>query len=145
MKGLDISDVVTPLDALAESAMRGGIPVLAIGDGGNEAGMGLLYDSLIEVLPDHYARCISKVPSDVCLPVDVSNWGGYALAALLSSFYRRWLGLDEGEEEEMLRALLEAGAVDGVSGAADMSVDGVPPGELNKVSLAIRSWYLRSL
>ncbi|MDR3265195.1 MAG: DUF4392 domain-containing protein, partial [Synergistaceae bacterium] len=87
MRGVDISDVVAPLDDLAEIAGGRGVPVLSIGDGGNEAGMGALYDSLLEALPSRYAGCISKVPSRVCLPVDVSNWGGYALAALLSSFY----------------------------------------------------------
>lgn len=140
MKGVDISDVVAPLDDAAEAAMRQGLPVLAIGDGGNEAGMGLLYDGLAELMP-HYASCLSGIPSHVCLPVDISNWGGYALAAVLSSFYRRWVGLDENEEVTMLKALLDAGAVDGVTGSADMSVDGVASAELETVALAIRNWY----
>jgi hypothetical protein len=143
MKGEDIGDVVIPLDDLAEPAEGRGVPVLSIGDGGNEAGMGALYDSLLQILPG-YARCISRVPSRVCLPVDVSNWGGYALAALLSSHYRRWLGACENEEATMLRALLDAGAVDGISGVADMSVDGISLVDLDRISLAIRNWYLGS-
>ncbi|MDR1732648.1 MAG: DUF4392 domain-containing protein [Synergistaceae bacterium] len=144
MKGVDISDVVAPLDDLAESASERGIPVLSIGDGGNEAGMGALYDPLKALLPD-FSICISKVPSNVCLPVDVSNWGGYALAALLSVFYHRWLGLDENEEDKMLQALLKAGAVDGILGLANPSVDGISLPELNEVSLAIKNWYFGSL
>lgn len=143
MKGTDISDVVVPLDDAVEPAMRRGASVLGIGDGGNEAGMGLLYDEMASLMP-HYAPSLSRVPSHVCLPVDLSNWGGYALSAVLSCFYRRWMGLNENEEALMLNALLKAGAVDGVSGAADASVDGVSSDELDEISSAIRSWYFGS-
>ncbi len=140
MKGEDIGSVVVPLDELASMALDSGIPVLGIGDGGNEAGMGLLYEPLARLLP-HYAPFLSRVPSTVCLPVDVSNWGGYALAALLSVSFGRWSGLNEGEEERMLEALRAQGAVDGVSGRGDRSVDGFALSELTRVSSRLRSWY----
>jgi hypothetical protein len=146
MKGVDIGDAVVPLDRAAEIALRNGIPVLGIGDGGNEAGMGVLYDALAELLP-HYASCLSRVPASVCLPVDISNWGAYALAAVLSRSCRRWLGMDEGEESVMLEALAEAGAVDGVTGAPGASVDGVPlegPGGLRETESKVRSWFFGS-
>jgi hypothetical protein len=143
MKGADIGDVVAPLDKMAAWAMRRDIAVLGIGDGGNEAGMGPLYDLLAVSMP-HDAPCLSRVPATVCLPVDVSNWGAYALTAALSVFYRRWLGLDEGEEEAMLQALLRAGAVDGVTGVSSLSVDGVELRELNEMTLRIKNWYLGS-
>ncbi|MDR1978015.1 MAG: DUF4392 domain-containing protein [Synergistaceae bacterium] len=146
MKGVDIGDVVAPLDHLAEPAMGRGVPVLGIGDGGNEAGMGFFYDALADLMP-HYAPCLSRVPSTLCLPVDVSNWGAYALSAVLSVFYRRWLGLDPGEETLMLKALADAGAVDGISGTTGMSVDGVSldgPGGLDETSLYLKNWYFRS-
>ena len=143
MRGADISKVVAPLDRAATSALENGVPVFAIGDGGNEAGMGFFYDELTELMPD-YARHLSKISATLCLPVDISNWGAYALAAVLSSFYRRWLGLDAGEEKTMIEALLHAGAVDGVTGQSDMSVDGVPLTELDMISLQIKNWYLGS-
>ncbi len=143
MKGMDISDVVVPLDDAMEPAMQRGASVLGIGDGGNEAGMGLLYDELAALMP-HYVPSLSRVSSHICLPVDLSNWGGYALAAILSCFYRRWAGLDKGEEALMLDALLKAGAVDGVTGVADTSVDGVSLEELEEISSAIRNWYFGS-
>jgi len=115
MKGMDISDVTAPLDMASEAALKRGIPVLGVGDGGNEAGMGLLHNSLVESLP-RYTPFFSRVPATVCLPVDVSNWGAYALTAVLSAFYRRWLGLDDGEENAMLSAISNTGAVDGVTG-----------------------------
>lgn len=140
MKGTDIGDVVAPLDQLAVRALEHGVPVLAVGDGGNEAGMGLFRECLAPLMPQ-YARSLSQVSSSVCLPVDVSNWGGYALAACLSRFYGRWVGLDESEETIMLKALLEEGAVDGVSGKSEMSVDGVPVRELEEIALRIKKWY----
>ena len=143
MNGVDISDVTAPLDKASEAALKKGIPVLGIGDGGNEAGMGLLYDALSEKLPQ-YKPFLSKVPASVCLPVDVSNWGAYALSAVLSAFYRRWLGLDDGEEDNMLTAVLAKGAVDGVTGRADRSVDGIPLATLNEVTLGIKNWYCES-
>ncbi|MDR1648773.1 MAG: DUF4392 domain-containing protein [Synergistaceae bacterium] len=140
MKGRDIGAVAAPLDRAAESALARGVPVLGVGDGGNEAGMGLLYEELAERLPD-YARCLSRVSATVCLPVDVSNWGGYALAAALSASRSRWLGLDDGEEAAMLEALLRAGAVDGISGTPSMSVDGIPLSGLNEKNIRIENWY----
>ena len=140
MKGTDISDVTAPLDRAAEAALKRGVPVLGIGDGGNEAGMGLLYDTLAEKLP-HYTPFLSRVPATVCLSVDVSNWGAYALTAVLSAFYRRWLGLDEGEEDAMLAAILDKGAVDGITGRADKSVDGISLTNLNDVTFNIKNWY----
>jgi hypothetical protein len=143
MKGVDIGDVAAPLDKAAEVALCRGIPVLGIGDGGNEAGMGLFYDALAERMP-RYAPCLSRVSATVCLPVDVSNWGAYALTAVLSGFYRRWLGMGEGEESAMLEALSRAGAVDGMTGLPGASVDGVlleGPGGLRETESRVRSWY----
>jgi hypothetical protein len=143
MRGRDISAVAAPLDRMADAALARGVPVLGIGDGGNEAGMGPLYGELAEKMP-RYAHCLSRAPSTVSLPVDVSNWGAYALAAALSVSFRRWLGLGEGEESAMLEALLRAGAVDGVSGTPSMSVDGVSLSGLNEKNLQIKNWYLEN-
>jgi hypothetical protein len=146
MKGVDISDVVAPLDHIAEPAMRRGVPVLAVGDGGNEAGMGFFYDELTQLMPG-YASCLSRVSATCCLPVDISNWGAYALAAALSVFYRRWVGLDAREEALMLEALAKAGAIDGIKGTTGMSVDGVSldgPGGLDETTLYLKNWYFGS-
>ena len=143
MRGDNVGDVVAPLDRAAETAMERGVPVFGIGDGGNEAGMGLLNEPLARMMPD-YASCLSTVSANLCLPVDISNWGAYALAGLLSRFYRKWIGLEENEESLMLEALLESGAVDGVTGKPGMSVDGVPSGELEEVVRKIKNWYFGS-
>lgn len=123
MRSEDISDFTCPLDDAAAVAMDGGIPVLAVGDGGNEAGMGILHEALSASLPG-YAKCLSVTPSTVAVPTDVSDWGGYALAALMSARNREWIGPGESEIDEMLAALVDAGAVDGVTRACAPTVDG---------------------
>ncbi|GHS89391.1 aspartate/glutamate/hydantoin racemase [Synergistales bacterium] len=143
MKGVDISSVVSPLDMAAFAALRRGRAVIGIGDGGNEAGTGSLRVGLSEVTPT-YADCLCTVPSTVCLPVDISNWGAYALAVALGVMYGEWLGKGENEEETMLRALERARAIDGVSGSSGLSVDGAGLDELNQVSFKIKNWYLRN-
>ena len=140
MRGNDISASVVPLDDLAVRALEHGLPVIGIGDGGNEAGMGALYEPLKRLLPE-YARCLSRVPATVCLPVDVSNWGGYALAALLSAASGRWVGLSPGEEERALRAAVGAGAVDGTTGCRTLSVDGFSLERLERVTVQLKDWY----
>ncbi|GHV33113.1 aspartate/glutamate/hydantoin racemase [Synergistales bacterium] len=143
MKGVDISSVVAPLDMAAFAALRRGGVVIGIGDGGNEAGTGLLRIGLSEALPT-YASYLCAVPSTLCLLVDISNWGAYALAAAFGAIRGVWLGLGEGEEEVMLDALVRAHAIDGVSGVSEPSVDGANLDELNQISFQIKNWYLRN-
>ena len=140
MRGKDISASVVPLDDLAARALEHGLPVIGIGDGGNEVGMGALYEPLKRLIPE-YARCLSRVPATVCLPVDVSNWGGTALAALLSAASGRWVGLSSSEEERALRAAVGAGAVDGTTGRRTLSVDGFPLERLERVTAQLEDWY----
>ena len=136
MRGRDVSEVTAPLD---EYALDGASRVIGIGDGGNEVGMGNFNGLLSAMMPD-YAGCLSSVRADVCIPVDVSNWGAYALAAALSRERGVWLGQTASEEAAMLEVLVSAGAVDGVRKERSMSVDGFDmPKQLEVVS------FLRSL
>ena len=123
MRAEDISSVTAPLDDAASRALEANIPVLAIGDGGNEAGMGNFRTQLAELLPG-YAGCLSVTEASVMLAVDVSDWGGYALAALLSIREGKWVGVEEDELAPMLAAQIEAGAVDGVTRRGEPTVDG---------------------
>lgn len=140
MRGEDISRCTDPLDDLAGFAMERGIPVLAIGDGGNEAGMASLMPGLCEVLPG-FSHGLSTVPSTVALPVDVSNWGAYALACLLSCRKRQWLGHGPEEERAMLEAMVSVGAVDGVTGCRELSVDGLGIAEHMKIVARLKEIY----
>ncbi|MDR1510233.1 MAG: DUF4392 domain-containing protein [Synergistaceae bacterium] len=116
----DISSFTCALDAFA---MSGVSRTIGIGDGGNEVGMGNYMSRLSEMMPD-YAGCLCTVKADVTIPVDVSNWGAYALAAAISIDAGEWLAQTESEEIAMLEALRAAGAVDGVTKKPSVSVDG---------------------
>lgn len=119
----DISAWTAPLDGFAMDAKKRGIMTLGIGDGGNEAGMGVFYEELQKMHPE-YAECFSVVKTDHALAADVSNWGAYALTAALSCIWGRWRGPEDGEELSMLRAETDCGAVDGLSGTPQLTVDG---------------------
>ena len=124
MRGEDISEWTPPLDCAATMALEKGIPVIAVGDGGNEAGMACLAPEKEEFLA-RFRDCLSCVRSTVALPVDVSNWGGYGLACMLSVSEGIWLGHSPEEELAMVEAMIAAGAVDGVTGRSTVSVDGM--------------------
>jgi hypothetical protein len=123
MRGSDISPCTAPLDDAALEASGRSVPIVAIGDGGNEAGMGRFRNDLARQFPSH-ASSLCDVRADAALAVDVSNWGAYGLAALLSAERGLWLGHSPDEEERLLRALVAAGAVDGLTRTADLTVDG---------------------
>jgi len=125
MRGEDITRWTANLDEAACLAMEKYIPVVAVGDGGNEAGMGCLEEELKRLMPN-FARCLCRVRADVVIPVDVSNWGAYALSGLLSVRTGRWLGHGPDEEGAMIEGMIKRGAVDGLSCLPTASVDGMP-------------------
>ena len=138
MRCEDVSSWVVPLDDAAGAALGNGIPVLAVGDGGNEAGMGFFADRLAVLIPSYFP-CCSVVSATCALPADVSTWGAYALAAGLSGRARRWLGHSEREEMRLLEAMRDMGVVDGVTRRPGLSVDGFPPEETMRVIRALFS------
>jgi len=125
MKKRDISAWTPRLDELAIRCAQIGVSTIGIGDGGNEVGMGNFYEELSVMLPD-YRECLSVVKTDIAIPVDVSNWGSYALVAALSDVWGVWRGHRGEDERAMTEAIVRSGAVDGVSGKAELTVDGLP-------------------
>ena len=142
MRGENVSATTAPLDGAALSG--NGLKVLAVGDGGNEAGMGLFREKLAELLPG-YAPCLSVVGADTALPVDVSDWGGYALASLLSLECGEWIGPEDRETRTMLDALISAGAVDGVTRRREPTVDGFPEEEHRHVIRELKELVISRL
>jgi len=117
--------VVSPLNGRLDELFlqRGRMVTMGIGDGGNEIGMGAIRRRAAQVLGDDTA---SVVPAHHLVVAGVSNWGAYGLAAYLSLLTGNALGHPSREEERMLRAMVEAGAVDGITGEATATVDGLP-------------------
>lgn len=124
MRGVVIDRMVADTDGCFCLARRQGIPTVAIGDGGNELGMGALFSQVCVHVP-HGAEIAAVEPARFTLAAGVSNWWGAGLAALLSHATGRELMLSEQEEMELLRAVVGAGAVDGCTGRRTMSVDGL--------------------
>ncbi len=118
MRGADISEYCARIDYLFEGHRNS----IGIGDGGNELGMGNLY-SVIPRVPT-----LAKNPAvvRVAAPViaSVSNWGAYGIIAALSVLTGSHLLPTPEHEDQVLRALVARGAVDGISGERTLSVDG---------------------
>jgi hypothetical protein len=59
------------------------------------------------------------------IPAGISNWGAYALVAALSVLSGKLLMRPPEHELAVLKALLDAGAVDGCTKERALSVDGL--------------------
>jgi hypothetical protein len=115
MLGEDITERCACFDYFVELA---GCPTIAIGDGGNEIGMGNVQDVV---------RTLNIEPSTTrcgeLLVADVSNWGAYGLIALLGW----WRGEDllaRLAPREILEYLSAHGSVDGVTRENTPTEDG---------------------
>jgi D-glutamate cyclase len=126
MRGLDISSYTAPLDELF---IAGPWETIAVGDGGNEIGMGSIPHALIAQHVDHGETIACVTPARHLIVAGVSNWGAYALLGALAALRADWRArllscLDEALDETILRATVDHGpAVDGVSRLRTMTVD----------------------
>ncbi len=118
MHGDDISDYNARVDHLFTNHDR----TVAIGDGGNEIGMGNLARHVTEVPSLVKFPCVTEVSRLVI--ASVSNWGGYGLVASMSKLAGRDLLPTIEEEQDLLRSAVAAGCVDGMSGKVEPKVDG---------------------
>ncbi len=125
MHGGVIDAMVTDADFLLPLARRLGAVSVAVGDGGNELGMGGLRP-VVEAHVPHGKRLAAVERADFTLAAGVSNWWGWAAAALLSAATGRRLLPSPEEELRALRAVIASGGVDGCTGESDLSVDALP-------------------
>ncbi len=115
MLGEDITERCACFDYFVELA---GCPTVAIGDGGNEIGMGNVQHALkaLDIEPST-TRC------GELLVADVSNWGAYGLIALLGYWHGEDL-LARISPARLLEYLSERGSVDGVTREPTPTEDG---------------------
>ncbi|HPE88919.1 MAG TPA: DUF4392 domain-containing protein [Spirochaetia bacterium] len=131
MRGSDMRALVPDADALVARAADHGAVSVAVGDGGNELGMGSIGAIIDERVP--LGPTIKAVTSaDELIVAGVSNWGAYALVRAIELLLRdqgRTVRLlhGPGDETAMLEAVAAAGGVDGCSGRREPTVDGVSP------------------
>ncbi len=118
-KGVDIGQFTAPLDELFALGGKKA-PTFAIGDGGNEIGMGNFRDYLKEVL--HVSP--NATSSDYPIIASVSNWGAYGFIAYIQKFLKKKLLPTFEEVEEYMDYILSLGCVDGIKCENTKSVDG---------------------
>ncbi len=132
MRGLDVSSFTSPAHLLFEEAARLEPPIttIAVGDGGNEIGMGKIAWDVIRRNVKNGGRIACRVHTDYLLVAGVSNWGAYALAAgvrLLRSASSDPDLYSAEHERQLLQVMLDFGPlVDGVTGQRSASIDGLP-------------------
>ena len=89
MRGVDVSPWTAPLDDLF---LGGPWTKLAVGDGGNEIGMGRLPAGLIARTVPNGAEIACVTSCDHLVVAGVSNWGAYGLMAALAVLRADWSG-----------------------------------------------------
>lgn len=122
MRGQDISARCANFDVFFQQAC---CPAIAIGDGGNEIGMGKLYQAVSQL-----AITPSVTYCDELLLADVSNWAAYGVLALVSKLKDAETGcgwLLDCQPKGLLAYLVKRGAVDGVTGLASLTEDSLSP------------------
>ena len=130
-RGQSISDITAPLDELFTQARNAGVPTVAIGDLGNELGMGIVANTLRALNPLG-SRCICPcesgiacdTPADVTVVGAISDDAAYGILACLAALRGDISILPTPDMlQAVLRAAVAAGAVDGLTGKSEYSID----------------------
>jgi hypothetical protein len=130
-RGQSISDITAPLDELFTQARATGVPTVAIGDLGNELGMGVVADTLRSLNPLG-SRCACPcesgiacdTPADVTVVGAISDDAAYGTLACLAALRGDISILPTPDIlQAVLRAAVAAGAVDGLTGKSEYSID----------------------
>lgn len=134
MRGVEASEFNSPIDVLFTVARqeKPQVRLISIGDGGNEIGMGNIYDLIAKHVP-RGELIGTRVLCDSLLTAGVSNWGGYALACAVYLHHRLQSNASKEEaqkllpspavESEVLDIMLANDAVDGPTCQSARKVD----------------------
>jgi len=123
-RGRALTEWNGPLDELFLAAPARMVTV-GVGDGGNEVGMGAVRARVARA-GGVFPRIASVVAVKHLVVAGVSNWGAYGIVAELGRLTGRRLLHAPEEEDAMVRACVDAGAVDGLTHQSAPTVDGLP-------------------
>ncbi len=133
MRGVDYGMDRARIDYVFDEAIRRGLPTVAVGDGGNEIGMGAIADAVRahvrfgDARPEGGAGIGAITASDILVTAAVSNWGCYAIVAALAARLKDPRLVHTPQMEEiLLRRGVEIGLINSVDGLIDANVDGIP-------------------
>ncbi|MDR2071875.1 MAG: DUF4392 domain-containing protein [Spirochaetaceae bacterium] len=148
--GIDVSALEAKSDVLFNRLQKEGVPTLAIGDLGNECGMGALGSHAARYIP-YAAECscgcgggaAALSRADTVLTATVSNWGAWGIASAIAWLTRDLRALYSPElEERALGAANECGLID-MYGKAIPAVDGMDI-EKNKAIITLMNGSVQS-
>ena len=125
MKGTNINQWNPPVDEMLVQ-FKGRGTIIAIGDGGNEAGMANLKERIPLAL-DGTTIMASDIYSDIPITSWNSNLGLQAVASAVAAIEGRFDLIPTGEQvTKTIEAALDAGAVEGITvGKPENSVNGL--------------------
>jgi D-glutamate cyclase len=147
MRGEDVGAHAAPLDHVFTA---GPWRTIAIGDGGNEVGMGALPAGLIASQIPFGASIACVTPADHLITAGVSHWGAYGLISGLAVLNEAWREtlleqLDPAQDLRILEMLVRNGpAVDGVTLQRAVTIDGIDPMAHRLMLEQLRELVLRS-
>jgi D-glutamate cyclase len=152
-RGVDYGMGRARVDYLFDEALRRGISSVAVGDGGNEIGMGLISDAVSR----HVAfgdRCscgcgagIGAVTStDVLVTAACSNWGCYGIVACLAGLLANTDLLHTPDQEELLlRRGVDVGLINATNGRIEPNPDGIPMSSHRSIVELLREMAVRQI
>jgi len=131
--GRPLDGLVANLDQFFRKAKEAKVPFLAIGDGGNELGMGVIADALPAFSPKARDCGIpgrggvaAATAADHLIVSNVSNWGATGLIAALSALLQNpTVFHDASLERRCIELCVASGGVDGMFMAPEPAVDGI--------------------
>jgi len=118
-KSVNIAEYTAPIDELFMLGDKTK-PTYAVGDGGNEVGMGNFRKDIVE----HLALVPCVVNCDFPIIASVSNWGAYGFIAYLQKYLKKEVMPSFEEVDEYLGYIVSLGSVDGIKKECVKSVDG---------------------
>jgi hypothetical protein len=124
MLGEDITKYCPNTDLLFVKAKENNISTSAIGDGGNEVGMGKIRDFVTRYVNKGNIIC-ADFATDNLIISGVSNWGAFGICAGLSIINNNMIMYDEELYEKISTEMLKKGALDGCSRKKEATVDGL--------------------
>jgi D-glutamate cyclase len=152
-RGVDYGTSRARVDYVFDEALRRGISSVAVGDGGNEIGMGLISDAV----SGHVAfgdRCdcgcgagIGAVTStDVLVTAACSNWGCYGIVACLAGLMENAELLHTADQEEhLLRRGVDVGLINATNGRVEPHPDGIPMSSHQSIVELLREMAVRRI
>lgn len=135
--GEDVTALQAKCDLLFELCAKRGVRTVAVGDRGNECGMGSLKKTVRQIVP-HGEIIAAESLAQAVLIGRTSEYACYSLAAALVALAKEPRAMfTQGEHIAMFDAALRAGLID-MSGRAIRAVDGIEMERVLAVSREMR-------